>query len=508
MRGNPKFWMLLAALAAFALYLPTLGYDFAYDSVTQVREDDFIHQPGNFADVLSLRVLSRDVLDFNRPVNLLTLMLDALLWGRNPAGFRLTNLLLHAAAAALLFRWLRIMTGDLRASLLATLCFAAHPLHCETVVEDGYREDLLATVFLLAGLNAAASFQPGTTGKTWGPALLTAGSLFLAAASKESGIAGPVVLAVFWTLFRRDQAQTRRAWLLLWGACTALVGAFLAFRFALEPKHSLIFDTPPARIAAPGMDWLLVQSRIWTGELLRVIWPVNLCADYGPYNLRNLNPMAALIGVLALGAAAATLSCWNRKIALGCALFVAAMLPVSNLLPIYRPMADRYLYLPMTGLALLLACALASLKPGAVRRLALGATVLAAVALTASTLHQQPVWKTEASLWRATAQQNPGSYNAWLGCGYAALDANTPAQAITHFQHASALAGGRSAEPFAAIALAEKARGRSREAAEALAHASKLDSRYARPETLVRALVFPAWRARQLDQIARDAGVF
>ena len=103
--------MLLVALAAVALYLPSLGYDFVYDSVMQVHFDGYIHQPRHFADVLSLRVLGQDVLDNNRPANLASLMVDSLLWGRNPAGFRLTNLLLHGAAAALLLRWLTLFTG-------------------------------------------------------------------------------------------------------------------------------------------------------------------------------------------------------------------------------------------------------------------------------------------------------------------------------------------------------------------------------------------------------------
>jgi hypothetical protein len=82
LRWSSKTWMLLVALAAIALYLPTLGYDFVYDSLTQIQIDDFIHQPRHFADVLSLRVLGMNVLDFNRPVNLFTLMVDSLLWGK------------------------------------------------------------------------------------------------------------------------------------------------------------------------------------------------------------------------------------------------------------------------------------------------------------------------------------------------------------------------------------------------------------------------------------------
>jgi len=500
MRWTLKIWMLVAALVAIALYLPTLPYDFSYDSVTEVRDDTFIHQPRHLADVLTLRVLSMDVLDFNRPLQLLTLMVDSLLWGKNPAGYRFTNLLLHGAAVALLFRWLFLLTGSRRASLLAALLFAVHPLHCEAVVEISNRKDLLATLYLLAGFNAAAAFQPGEKRTTWGPALLTVACLFLSVASKESGIAGPVVLAAYWFLFRWENRQTRRPWQLLIAASTLAVGTFLVLRFALEPHPSLIFDPPPSPIAPTALGWLNIQSRIWAAEFLRIVWPSHLCADYGPYNLR----------ILALAAAAIIASLRNRKIALASALFVAAMLPVSNLLPIYRPMADRFLYLPMTGVALALAVALAALlgprkKNRETAQTLISWAALAVIAvLAAVTLHQQPVWRNHATLWQETSLENPFSFNAWLGRGYSALDAGKPQQAITEFRHASALAHDQSAEIFAAIALAEDDLGHLREAAESLAHATKLDSRYARPDTLVRALIFPAYRADRFPKIARQ----
>lgn len=502
-RLSPKFWGVLLALVTMALYLPALGYDFVYDSAVQIQIDDFIHQPRHFLDVLSLRVLGMDVLDFNRPVNLFTLLVDALLWDKNPAGYRLTNLLLHGATVLLLARWLRAVTGQLWPALLAALAFAVHPLQCETVVEVGYREDLLATLFLLAGLNAAAAFAPGEKGKTWPPALLTLAGLFLAAASKETGIAGPPLLVVFWLLFRRNQSW--RAWGLLATATTAAVGAFYALRFALEPKPSLIFTGLPQAIAPSGIDWLLVQSRIWSAEFLRVLWPTHLCADYGPYNLRNIDGTLALVSIFTLGIVQALLWIWNRKTAMANAVIWAALLPVSNLVPIYHPMADRYLYMPLAGMALLLALALAGLRQGVIRACGSAAMLAGIAVLAALTLQQQTAWKDETALWRATARENPVSFNAWLGQGYACLDRGNPTEALAHFQHASALTHEKNAEVFAGMALACDALHQQRQAAEKLALATKLDSRYARPDTLVRALLFPAYQAQRLTLIALRA---
>lgn len=496
--------MLLVALAAVALYLPALGYPFVYDSLMQVHYDTYLHQPGHWFDVLTLRVLGRDVLDNNRPANLASLMADALLWGRNPAGFRLTNLLLHGAAAALLLRWLSLFTGGrLWPAVLAALLFAAHPLHTETVVEVGYREDLLVTCFLLVGLNAAAAFRPGEKGGTWGPALLTVASLFLAAASKEAGAAGPVALATYWLLFRRGKGESFRAWAALAGAATAAVALFFALRFALEPKPSLVFAVPPQPIAADGIDWLLIQARIWSAEFLRIAWPAHLCPDYGPYTLKGMDQTWALLGLFSLAAAMVAIACWNRTAALGTALFWAALLPTANLVPIYRPMADRYLYLPLTGAALLLATALAGLtrQPRAAKAagVAAGAAVLI---LAAGTVRQERLWSDRETLWKAAEAENPASLNVWMGQGDAALeDRDDPARALPFYRRAVELSRGGAPQAWIGIALAEDALGHHARAAEALERATKLDSRYANPDTLLRAVALPAFQVQTLTRI-------
>ena len=70
-------------------YLPSLWGEFVYDDVAQIVIDDYIHQPSHLAEVLTFRVHGHDVLDFNRPFMLLSLMVDSLLWGRIPIGLPL-----------------------------------------------------------------------------------------------------------------------------------------------------------------------------------------------------------------------------------------------------------------------------------------------------------------------------------------------------------------------------------------------------------------------------------
>ncbi len=495
MKGGPSngFLTVLVALAAIALYFPTLGHDFVYDSTAQVLIDPFIHQPRHWAEVLSLRVMGMDVLDANRPVALASLMIDAALWGVNPAGYHLQNLLLHGAVVALLFQLILGFTRSRVAALAGSLLFAAHPLLAEAVAEPSFREDLLAACFTLLALWLAARVKAGRP--RWAAAGVV-GALFLAVASKESGVAGVAVVAAYVLLFRRGEW---RFWLGLLAVAAAACGAFLVARFRLEPEASLIFTQKPQPIAADLWTLFSTQSRIWTAEWLRILWPVDLCADYGPYHLRNI-PRALGLGIVAgVLTLQAVLSWRSRGMALACALFWFSLLPVSNFIPMYRPMADRFLYLPLTGVAL--ATALGVAWAGRRWPRAVWAAFLPLLPLGVLASRQMGHWENEVALWTHTVRVNPFSETAQINLGFSLYNVGRLAEAVPPLQRAAELTKGQYAPPFAAFALVASAQGRTADAAHALSRAIELDARYREPESLVRALPLPPAQAARLRVI-------
>jgi hypothetical protein len=498
-------WTLLVALIAVAVFIPAVGYDLVYDSYTQVLVDPFVHTLSHFWDVITFRVLGMDVLDFNRPVNLLTLMLDSILWGKNPGGYHLTSILLHAAAVGLLFRFVRHLTGSSLASAVATAIFAIHPLQIEAVVEVGNREDILATLFTLAALNFATAFRPGEDQpKRWcifgGLTLL---STILAIGSKESAVALPPILGIYWYLFRRK--EPRAPWFILIAACALACAAFLALRFGLEPKNSAIFLQKPGRIYANAFQWLQIQTRIFGAEFTRILWPRGLCADYNGYSIMKYSVWLCavfLLGIIALQVAG---SRWLPLIALGTAVFWFPLLPVSNLIPIYRPMADRFLYMPLAGVTMMLAPVLAKVRPQ---------TIVAVVALPIlgmlgiCTLQEEQVWKDRMTLWTVTNERTttnegvPTSYNACLGIGYASLDNNHPQEAALGFRNAINCSRGKAAEPFAALAITLDKLQMHEQAVQLYRHAIGIDPKFANPDQLVSSLVFTPLQAQELQVIA------
>jgi len=239
-----------------------------------------------------------------------------------------------------------------------------------------------------------------------------------------------------------------------------------------------------------------VQVRIWAAYFRQIVWPQYLCADYGPYSIRNFH--VVLSSVLALAVIAAQgFGAWrNRVFALGVAVFWLGLLPVSNFIPLYRPMADRYLYLPLIGLALMLAPILSRFK------IAPWVALLIALPLAVTTFCQEQVWHDDVALWTATARTNPASYTAANNLGCALVAAGRPAEAIPHLKRALKLSHGGKADPYAFLALALDALGRTAEADEAFKKAVAVDARYAQPDLLVKALACDPATAEKLKVMA------
>jgi hypothetical protein len=328
----------LVLLAAAAAYAPGLFHALVYDDHGTIVENDFLAAPANLLRAVTLQTLADPhVIDGQRPVLLATAFLDRAVWGLNPFGWHLTSLLLHLAATTAFFLLLvRLQAGGVA---IPALLFALHPALSEAVQMPSYREDLLAGLFALLYLGACARGR-------------TAGSLAwfaLALLSKESASAAPAMAAALWWLLPATRPP-RRAVLLHLSACAILIAAYAALGFLQRPLQAAgvswngySLPWPQNVLCAPGI--LLDYVR-----LLLLPWP--LCADRG---------VTAIPWPIALCVVAAlVVVAWRARVrhplaALGLFWLLLAFVPVSNLLPLFNPVGERYLYLLAPGLLLVLA---------------------------------------------------------------------------------------------------------------------------------------------------------
>lgn len=422
-RGS--LWLVLAVfLLVPLLYLPSLRGGFVYDSVGQIVYSSYIHEPAHRVEVATLRVLAKDELDRNRPLILASLMVDSALWGREPFGYRLTNVLLHAVNSALL---LLVILAALRAGgfaggaaaaagLFGTMIFAVHPLVVEVVAEPSNREDSLVLLAVLAGLVVVLAARCHVSRRPWLPNAALALLSFLAVAAKESGAAAPLMFAAAGWLF---EARGWRRWLPGVGAGLVVVIAFLTASYFWRPVDSAIFSAQPLPLAADFVTALGVQLRIWTRQLAQIFWPAGLSAHYTPAIISGIGlPVAAVVVAATVGAMSWAAKS-NRLAALGGAVLVLGLLPVSNIAPQYHPIADRFLYVPVAGVAMILAAMAARVasatRPAWLRWGAGAAGAGLVVALYLANLPRQFVWQNAGALWTDVMEKFPGQPIAYLG---------------------------------------------------------------------------------------------
>ena len=200
LKHNP--WLTAVAIGLFTLlvFLPTVECDFVnMDDPAYVYENPLVL--GGLSPA-GIRRACTDVVFFNwAPLTILSYQLDVSLFGRRPWGFHLTNSLLHATSAALLFIALVRMTATVGRSAAAALLFAVHPLRVESVAWIAERKDVLSVLFLMVALVAYERYcrRPTAAGYLGIVAAMAASLL-----AKATAVTLPVLLLLLdiWPLRR------------------------------------------------------------------------------------------------------------------------------------------------------------------------------------------------------------------------------------------------------------------------------------------------------------------
>jgi tetratricopeptide (TPR) repeat protein len=285
-------------------------------------------------------------------------MLDCQLWGLAPAGHHLTNVLFHAANAVLLFLVLASMTGTRWRSALVAGLFAWHPLHVESVAWVAERKDVLSAFFCLLTFAAYVWYvrQP-----RWQRYLLLVLCYALGLMAKPMLVTLPFVLLLldYWPLHRLASASLRSSCQvlrrLLWEKSPLfLLAAASSFETFLVQKHAGAVSTLEQFRASARLANALVS---YMAYLAKMIWPVDLAVYYplrvvmNPWQVTGAVLLMAVLTVVALA-----LGRRFRFLPVGWLWFLGMLVPVIGLVQAGgQAMADRYTYLPLIGLFLIIA---------------------------------------------------------------------------------------------------------------------------------------------------------
>ncbi len=499
--------------AAILLYLPILRADFTYDSRAQILVDDYIHDSGNLADVVSLRILSRETMDSTRPMHLLSLMLDAAIWEHHPAGYHLTDTVLHATVIALLMLFIAREVGTGPVAFAATAVGAAwfgfHPLNAETVCAISYREDLLVGLFTILSLVILQrSSRHRATPASFAGFVIAS---ILSVMSKESGIVTPFI-GLAYLLLRRGQdeahpsgmaacGRTQSSWLMAAIVAIALALAFIAARFALAPEQHAIFLARPMHPGGSFARALAIVPRIWTLGLQLMVWPYgNLSAHYTSLSIAHISLAGAVMTLIVIAGVTAWTAIRAARLRFALVLIVLPLLPVSNLIPLHIAVADHFFYVSTTGLALAFTQIVIGIHDSGRKRVARAVLLLLAAATIGNAvyaLQRRDTWSDRITLWSATLETTPNSFPAANNLGFALYDVGRYAEAINAWHHVLHI-DDKQADPWAGMALGFDALGLDAQANTAYRRAIKLDKRYNDSTPLSKHLY---WEAHYIERM-------
>jgi len=421
-KGRARTWLVAGAVALVtaAVFLPALRNGF----VDLDDQDNFLDNPmyRGFAPAQLRWMLTTFHLGPWQPLSWLSLAADHALWGLDPLGYHLTNLVLHAASAALLFllaRRLLLHAGlpgaaaDTGAAVGALL-WAIHPLRVESVAWVTERRDVLSGVFFLLAL-LAYTLPPERPGRL--PAALAASALALLA--KASTMVLPAVLVAL-DVYPLRRLGGRAGWLgpparRVWGEKLWFVGLAAPVALVAVVGQRLggallsLHEVPFARRLASAM--YAIGFYLW-----KMVVPVSLRPMYEhPNGLAPTHPLALAGVATALGVALLALVLRRRVpgVATAFVVYLAAVAPVLGLAAAGPQVAaDRYTYLAALGWSVL-AGGLVAVAPGRpALRLALAGAVL--LCLGSLTVRQIRIWRDGPTLWSYTAAVDPTNAFAQL----------------------------------------------------------------------------------------------
>jgi len=356
-----------------------------------------------------------------RPVLSTAFFIDRSLWGLHPFGYHLTNFLLHAFNAILIYLLIFSVLKNQNVAMLSSLLFAVHPINAEAVCNIGFRADLLAVFFVLLSFLYFAKLEyPGI--KPRKAFVLSLVFYFLSLFTKESAIVLPFIFIAYDFYFRRETNPEFLQTLAKRYTAFILVTLFYLYVYFFQFPNTALDNA----VSGAGPNWASI-AKIF---LILGQYVVDFLAPAGVHVIPpQYSPVIDSTGLIK--------AIWSltifilfivfifkaKKIQYPSAFFLfwflVSLLPVANIIPNPNPLAYRYLYLPSIGFLTVMALGLeymdAKLKSEnskiqiAGTMVKLGLVVLLAVLTIPLTL----TWRNEYTLASMIIEyypKNPGGY--------------------------------------------------------------------------------------------------
>lgn len=378
-------------LCILAVYASTLSHGFVWDDTSIIVQNRLLEKLGNIPRLFLSEDTAVGSTGYYRPLTYVSLALDRAIWGINPAGFHLTNLLLHVLAVLLFHGVAEALSGSARTAFIAALIFALHPVAGETVnFIAGGRNTLLSACFALLSLLMYLKNRR----------LLAIAAFSAAIFAKEFALLLPLVFLLHDYLLKREKINFRSYLVYL-----VPIAAYLLLRSIAVQKANFLADI--------NLTDAVKAPYLVSRYLLNLLAPFQLKVMY------DIQPgMAATLlcaGILLLLTAALYFFRKHADILFSLLWLFLFLLPVINIIPLQQAalMADRYAYYSLMGFALCLATIINRWNGRAVTA---GVVALCAVYASVSCT-RSGIWKNETEFFSRMTLDAPEKFDGFQNLG-------------------------------------------------------------------------------------------
>jgi Flp pilus assembly protein TadD len=446
----------LLVAATLALYNPLTHAPFLnYDDAVYVTDNPEVRAGLHWSNIV-WAFHTPAALDWH-PLTYISYEIDSTVFGLNPAGYHLVNILLHATNVVLLFLILESATGFSWRSLAVAALFALHPINVESVAWIAERKNLLSMFFFLLALGAYGwySRRPGV-GRYLAVTLLYAFSLM----SKAQAITFPAIalLLDYWPLGRLGPAESSgdglaavpsasrvELWKLIaekipWVGLS-FASAFIAMRTGGDAFNYMIVP-----VTAAGLPfWVRLGNAAisYVKYVEKAFWPANLAVIY-PHPGPSISISAIVFSTFVLAAITTlvVMSYRRRPYFVGWFWYLGTLVPMIGLVQIgIHSMADRYAYIPLLGIFVIVCWGAADLITRWRVQSAAVASAAAVILLALGfALHRQvSFWNDNVTLWTHTREITALNYTTEDNLATALIAQGRIEESVPHLLQARSL---------------------------------------------------------------------
>jgi len=445
--------LLLVITFSLALYSGALSNGFVYDDMKTVLKNNWITDIKYIPEIFTKSVWGfyqeAPKSNYYRPLMHLIFMINYHTFGLSAWGFHLTNILFHAGSSVLVFLlcsellkksgahtgvFTSFRKGVISPPFVGALLFAAHPVNTESVTwVTGITEGSFVFFYLLAFYlyvrqsDSAKLLNAGL--------ILSAGAFFLAALCKETALTLPILILIYdyassrQSFFKLSHVKKYLPYLLL-SACYFVLRLSALGGFAPIKSHESMSFYQQAINVLP----------LFTRYIEKLLFPLNLKLFYtfhpisSLFSLRGIVPLCVSIVFIAITFLAFRK---NRLSFLGLMVIVVPLLPTFYIAGIEaQPFAERYLYLPSFGFALIVVFMLGWVQKNGRRSAALLTIALFTVIglYSIKTVERNSVWQSNYTLFADGVEKSPNNVEARYNLGIALMKMGRTDEAIDHLE--------------------------------------------------------------------------